>query len=85
MTYLKLIHLSQDRQSTKEHSAVCTNEDHVRKDFLTFTFENTPAIAALASVTQHETEILDYEARALDKLAKDAGANRSALISSSLW
>jgi gliding motility-associated protein GldM len=50
--------------------------NHVRKNFLEFTFENTPAIAALASVTQHETEILDYEARALDKLAKDAGANR---------
>ncbi|MEO5976144.1 MAG: gliding motility protein GldM [Chryseolinea sp.] len=53
-----------------------SDANHVRKNFLEFTFENTPAIAALASVTQHETEILDYEARALDKLAKDAGANR---------
>lgn len=52
------------------------NDDHVRKDYLTFTFENTPVIAALASVTQTQTEILEYEATALDKLAKDAGANR---------
>jgi len=52
------------------------NEDHIRKDYLTFTFENTPAIAALASVTQTETEILEYEARALDKLREEAGAGR---------
>ncbi|MEJ7646024.1 MAG: gliding motility protein GldM [Chryseolinea sp.] len=60
----------------KEIPLFASDDDHVRKDFLTFTFENTPAIAALASVTQHQTEVLDYEARALDKLAKDAGANR---------
>lgn len=48
------------------------DKDHVRKDFLTFTFENTPPIAALASVTQVQTEILEYEARALTKLQGDA-------------
>ena len=53
-----------------------SDEDHVRKDYLTFTFENTPVIAALASVTQTETKILEYEARALDKLREDAGADR---------
>jgi len=52
------------------------NDDHIRKDYLTFTFENTPAIAALASVTQTETEILEYEARALDRLREEAGAGR---------
>jgi len=50
------------------------DEDHVRKDFLTFTFENTPAIAALASVNQIETEILENESLALDHLAAEAGS-----------
>ncbi len=50
------------------------DEDHVRKDFLTFTFENTPAIAALASVNQIQTEILENEAMALDHLAAEAGS-----------
>ena len=53
-----------------------SDEDHIRKDYLTFTFENTPVIAALASVTQTQTEILEYEARALDKLREEAGADR---------
>lgn len=39
--------------------------DHNKKDFLTFMFENTPVIAALASVTQVQTEILEHEAKAL--------------------
>jgi len=47
---------------------------HNGKDFLTFTFENTPAIAALATVTQTETEILEIESAALDHLAAEAGA-----------
>ncbi|NJM24207.1 MAG: gliding motility protein GldM [Bacteroidia bacterium] len=58
----------------KEIPIFAGDKDHVRKDFLTFTFENTPPIAALASVTQIQTEILEYEARALDKLRQDAGA-----------
>jgi len=44
--------------------------DHNKKDFLTFTFENTPPIAALASVTQIQTEVLDYESKALAKLSE---------------
>lgn len=50
------------------------DDDHARKDFLTFTFENTPAIAALASVSQIQTEILENESLALDHLAAEAGA-----------
>jgi gliding motility-associated protein GldM len=60
----------------KELPLFASDEDHVRKDYLTFTFENTPVIAALASVTQTQTEILEYEARALEKLSADAGAQR---------
>lgn len=58
----------------KEIPLFATDEDHAQKDYLTFTFENTPVIAALASVTQIQTEVLEYEAVALGKLAQDADA-----------
>jgi gliding motility-associated protein GldM len=61
-------------KAPKEIPIFASDEDHVRKDFLTFTFENTPAIAALTSVTQIQTEILENEAMALDYLAAEAGA-----------
>ena len=61
-------------KTPKEIPLFAANEDHAEKDYLTFTFENTPAIAALASVTQVQTEILEYEAVALEKLAADAEA-----------
>jgi gliding motility-associated protein GldM len=48
------------------------NSKHKNKDFRTFMFENTPVIAALASVTQIETEILEYESKALVKLSEEA-------------
>ncbi len=60
----------------KDIPLFASDDDHVRKDYLTFTFENTPVIAALASVTQTQTEILEYEARALDKIREEAGADR---------
>lgn len=50
------------------------NEDHANKDFLTFTFENTPVIAGLASVTESQSQILDYENDALARLAAIADA-----------
>jgi len=60
----------------KDMALFAADEDHANKDFLTFTFENTPAIAALTSVTQIETEVLEYETRALDKLLADAGIGK---------
>lgn len=56
--------------------------DHSKKDFLTFTFENTPPIAALASVTQLQTELLAYESHGLEVLAKlaDAGTVKFSTI-----
>jgi gliding motility-associated protein GldM len=48
------------------------NEKHANKSFRTFMFENTPPIAALASVTQIQTEVLEYESKALAKLSEDA-------------
>jgi gliding motility-associated protein GldM len=61
-------------KAPKEHELFKDDKNHANKDFLTFTFENTPVIAALASVTQTQTEILEYEAKALDKLRDDADA-----------
>jgi gliding motility-associated protein GldM len=61
-------------KAPKDIPIFASDEDHVRKDFLTFTFENTPAIAALASVNQIQTEILENESLALDYLAAEAGA-----------
>lgn len=63
-------------KAPKDIPVFAKDEDHANKDFLTFTFENTPVIAALASVTQMQTEILDYESKALDKLLLDAGASK---------
>ena len=61
-------------KAPKEIPIFASDDDHVRKDFLTFTFENTPVIAALASVTQAETEILDYieDKRVLELACADA-------------
>jgi gliding motility-associated protein GldM len=50
------------------------DDDHNKKSFLEFTFENTPPIAALSSVTEIQTEIYAYEARALEFFAKEAEA-----------
>jgi gliding motility-associated protein GldM len=49
------------------------NTDHAKKDFVEFMFENTPPIAAYASVAQMETEIAEYEARALTTLEGKVG------------
>ncbi len=58
----------------KEIPIFAGDDDHANKDFLTFTFENTPAIAALASVNQIQTEILENESAALNYLAAEAGS-----------
>ncbi|MFZ6009946.1 MAG: gliding motility protein GldM [Bacteroidota bacterium] len=61
-------------KAPKDIPFFANDKDHKNKDFLTFTFENTPVIAALASVTQIETEVLEYESKALEKLKEIAGA-----------
>jgi gliding motility-associated protein GldM len=62
-------------KAPKEMDLFKSDPDHASKNFLEFTFENTPVIAALASVTQVQTEVLEYEARALTKLQADAETN----------
>ncbi len=63
-------------KAPKDIPVFAKDKDHANKNFITFTFENTPVIAALASVTQVETEILDYETKGLTKLLKDAGGSK---------
>ena len=45
------------------------------KDFAELNFENTPLVAALATLSQKENEVLKYEADALQKLAALVGAD----------
>lgn len=63
-------------KAPKDMPLFANDDDHKSKDFLTFNFENTPPIAARATVTQIETDILKYENDALEELARQAGANR---------
>ena len=44
------------------------NTTHKDKTFLEFSFENTPTMAAVASITQMQTEVLEFEGVALDSL-----------------
>jgi gliding motility-associated protein GldM len=52
------------------------DKDHANKDFVEFTFENTPPIAAYASVSEMESQIYAYEAVALAHLAEIADASQ---------
>ncbi|HMJ69203.1 MAG TPA: gliding motility protein GldM [Cyclobacteriaceae bacterium] len=49
------------------------DKKNARKDFIEFTFENTPPIAAYASVTEMESQIYAYESQALQRLNDIAG------------
>lgn len=52
-----------------EDFAEFKNDAHqASKDFLQFSFEGTPAMAAIAIVSQMQTEILEYESASLDSL-----------------
>ncbi|MBS1558077.1 MAG: hypothetical protein JST69_05060 [Bacteroidetes bacterium] len=46
------------------------NSHQTSKNFLEFSFEGTPTMAAVAIVSQMQTEVLEYEAAALDTLNK---------------
>ncbi|GAA4352075.1 gliding motility protein GldM [Hymenobacter saemangeumensis] len=49
-------------------------KDQRAKNFAELNFENTPVVAALATISQKETEILKLEAEALTKQAEKVGA-----------
>jgi len=44
------------------------NTNQLGKNFLQFTFEGTPTMAAIATVSQMQTEVMEYEMVALDSL-----------------
>lgn len=49
------------------------DEKNANKSFIEFTFENTPPIAAYASVTEMESQVYAYESQALQHLNDIAG------------
>ncbi|WP_046243990.1 type IX secretion system motor protein PorM/GldM [Hymenobacter terrenus] len=49
-------------------------KDQSDKNFAELNFENTPVVAALATISQKETEILELESAALQKQAEKVGA-----------
>ncbi|GAB3296945.1 gliding motility protein GldM [Hymenobacter humi] len=57
----------------KEDTRV-TEKGQKTKNFAELNFENTPVVAALATISQKETEILKLEAEALQKQAEKVGA-----------
>ena len=57
----------------KEDTRV-TEKSQKSKNFAELNFENTPVVAALATISQKETEVLKYEAEALSAQAQKVGA-----------
>ena len=51
-----------------------TEKSQKTKNFAELNFENTPVVAALATISQKETEVLKYEAEALQKQSEKVGA-----------
>jgi gliding motility-associated protein GldM len=51
-----------------------TDPEQKNKNFAELNFENTPLVAALAVLSQKETQVLEYEADALQKQAEKVGA-----------
>ena len=58
----------------KDNPVFKNDKDQRIKEFSTLTFESTPTAAGMASVSQLETEVMSFEALALDELADQVGA-----------
>lgn len=58
----------------KDHPVYKEDKEQRQKDFATLSFESTPTAACLATVSQLQTVAMEYEARALDNLARAVGA-----------
>ncbi|WP_242926111.1 gliding motility protein GldM [Pontibacter vulgaris] len=75
--------LRQHSKNVPESIALSGKEDPVaakdpaqrRKDFAELNFEETPMVAALAVLSQKESEVLKYEADALQQMAAKVGAD----------
>jgi gliding motility-associated protein GldM len=55
-------------KTAKDYEEFKNNTNQLDKTFLQFTFEGTPTMAAIATVSQLQTEIMEYEMVALDSL-----------------
>lgn len=55
-------------RTAKDYEEFKNNTNQLDKNFLQFSFEGTPTMGAVATVSQMQTEILEYEAEALDAL-----------------
>ncbi len=71
MKFPKLNKKAEDFEELKNEKG---EVQHAEKSFIEFSFEGTPTMPAITGVTQMQTEILDYEAQALDSLARIAEA-----------
>lgn len=58
----------------RDHPEYKDDPEQRKKDFSVLSFESTPTAASLATVSQLQTVALEYEGRALDKLASSVGA-----------
>ena len=58
----------------KDDTRIAANSEQKHKNFAELNFENTPLVAALAVLSQKETEVLKYQADALQKQAEKVGA-----------
>ncbi|MBC3540572.1 gliding motility protein GldM [Rufibacter sediminis] len=61
--------------SGTEDPRVAQNKDQRKKNFAQLNFEETPMVAALATLAQKESEVLKYEAETLSQLAQKVGAD----------
>ncbi len=58
----------------KDNPVFAKSPKDKKKDFKAVTFEHTPMSAALAQISQFETQIINHETEALSKLAAEVGA-----------
>jgi len=58
----------------KDDARIAPSSEQKHKNFAELNFENTPVVAALAVLSQKETEVLKYQADALQKHAEKVGA-----------
>ena len=58
----------------KNDTRIAASSEQKGKNFAELNFENTPVVAALAVLSQKETEVLKYQADALQKQAEKVGA-----------
>lgn len=58
----------------KDHPLFKQDKNARKRDFATLQFDQTPMVAGLATISQFQTEIINREMEALEKLARDVGA-----------